>query len=92
MENGRVARSMVFVYISIEIMHNMKATTTMTKNMHMVNLHIQMVQSMKENITTIREKAMVFTPFQMELNTMGLIKMAKSMGLDSGTRMDKQRK
>ena len=40
MENGRVARSMVFVYISIKIMHNMKATTTMTKNMHMVNLHM----------------------------------------------------
>ena len=51
MENGRITRSMVFVYITIQAMDNMKVTTTRTKNMPMVNLHMQMVISMKVNVT-----------------------------------------
>ena len=70
----------------------MKATGTRTNDMHMANIHLQVVQSMKENLIKVRKKAMVFIPIQMEPNTMGLGKMAKCMGLDSGTRMDKQRK
>ena len=83
---------MGFVYKYGQVMNNMKVTGTRTKDMPMVNIHLQMVKAMKVNGTTIREKAMVFIPMYMEPNTMGLLKMTKSMGLDSGTRMDKQRK
>ena len=88
MENGRITRSMVFVYITIQAMDNMKVTTTRTKNMPMVKLNLRMVNSMKVNITMVRRKAMVFIPLQMEPNTMGLGKTIKCMELDSGTRMD----
>ena len=70
----------------------MKVTGTKTNIMPMVKQHTQVVQSMKVNITIIREKAMVFIPFQMEINMMGLLKMTKCMGLDSCTRMDRHRK
>ena len=71
---------MVFVYFTFLIMNNMKATGTRTKNMLMVNIHMQVAQYMKVNGTMIKWKAMVFIPMQMETYTMGLIKTTNSMG------------
>ena len=51
-----------------------------------------MAQAMKVSGASIRWKDMVFIRFQVEPNTMGLSKMTKGMGLDCGTRMDRQRK
>ena len=83
---------MVSVYLYGQIINNMKVTGTRLKYMPMVKKQFQMVQAMKVNITLIRRKAMVFIRTQVEIITMGSIKMTKGMELDSSNRMDKNSK
>ena len=84
---------MVSVYMYGQIIKdNMKVTGTKVSDMPMVKKHYQMVKSMKVNITLIRRKAMVFIRTQVEIITMGSIKMTKGMELDSSNRMDKNSK
>ena len=83
---------MVSVYLYGQIINNMKVTGTRLKYMPMVKKQFQMVQAMKVNITLVRRKAMVFIRTQVEIITMGSIKMTKGMELDSSNRMDKNSK